>query len=453
MTKAESRPEANIFSGRDTTRDFLFTPPAATTEDADPPLDDAAARDALQQAFPDVLWADEFLENTTVQMRPLTCFGTMIIRRDAAAGSGKTNRDDACRHILEIGRTVDELCKRENGAWGPLDTDSLACFFPGKNDTDALHLARDIQESVQEVNSGSVSIGIASYPTKDYKKSDVFENARKALTHASFFGAGSRVLFDAVSLNISGDEHYQKGDVPGAIAELKQALSLDPQNVNVLNSLGVCYGVAGELEHALEAFRQAIQHDPKEVMAVYNAGYVSGLLTQTADAIAYYQQAEAIDKDVFEVAFQLGKLYLDQGKASEAKEYLKKAVRLQPESWIASFHMGACCEALNMIDEAVSHYEAAVKKNPTDACALSALGILYDEKAENPEISALFCEKAVEMSPENGLYQFRLGKVYTRQEQPDKALSAFSRAVKLGYPADAELAMTQANLQHKDGDG
>ena len=133
-------------------------------------------------------------------------------------------------------------------------------------------------------------------------------------------------------------------------------------------------------------------------------------------------------------------------KPDVAKTYLEKAVRLQPESWIAFLYLGECCEALHMTDEAVMHYETTIKKNPTDACALSALGFLYDEKAENPEISTLFCEKAVEMSPENGLFQFRLGKVYFRQDQPEKALSAYSKALDLGYPAESELALVRASL-------
>ena len=327
----------------------------------------------------------------------------------------------------------------------------LGCFFPGKNDGDTLQLAREIQQRVKELGSASVSIGVASYPTADYGKGAVFGNAGKALTHASFFGAGSAVLFDAVSLNISGDELYQKGDVPGAIEELKAALKLDPENVNVLNSLGVCYGVSGALEEALRTFREAARIDPNEVMALYNTGYVHDLLNRTEDALACYRQAEDTGEEVFEVLFQLGKLYLDRGELDTAKTYLERAVRLQPDAWIAYLHLGECCEALHMTDEAVTYYETTVKKNPSDACALSALGALYDKKAENPEISTLFCEKAVEMSPENGLFQFRLGKIYFRQDQPEKALSAYGKALDLGYPAESELAMVRAHLQENGG--
>jgi len=452
MTPRESKTQPIIFSKRGTTRHFLFNPPTAASDHGDVPFASNGSMEAMRQAYPEIYCGEAFMRYAVEQMRDVSCFGSMIVRMDGVGDTGSSDDGDNTLRILEVSRLVDDLCRMENGTWGPVQADSLGCCFPGKNDADTLQLAEDIQNRVDGLANGSVSIGVASYPTIDFGKADIFDNAGKALMHASFFGANSAVLFDAVSLNISGDELYQKGDVPGAIRELKTALELDPRNVNALNSLGVCYGVQGELEKALEAFKEATRIDPREVMALYNAGYVHGMLNQSEDALKWYQKAEATGEDAFEVIFQLGKLYLDRGDLDTAKTYLEKAVRLQPESWIATLHLGECCEALHLTDEAVMHYETTIKKNPTDACALSALGLLYDEKAENPEISTLFCEKAVEMSPENGLFQFRLGKVYFRQDQPEKALSAYSKALDLGYPAESELAMVRAALP-ADGSG
>ena len=446
MTPRSDKPKPTIFPERGTTRHFLFTPPASASEgEASIESDDSI--EAVRQSFPQIHCNDELLQHAMERVQSVSCFGALIIRMDGIPSDEKSGEgDDDPPRILDVCRMVDALCKMENGTWGPVAADSLACFFPGKNDADTLQLAKDIQERIHGLANGSVSIGVASYPTGDYKKEDVFDNSRKALTHASFFGANSAVLFDAVSLNISGDELYKKGDVAGAIQELKTALKLDPENVNVLNSLGVCYGVEGDLEKALKAFEDAIKIDPQEVMALYNAGYVHGMLQQTEEALRCYQKAEATGEDIFEVLFQIGKLYLEQGALESAKTYLEKAICLQPDAWVAYLNLGECCEALNMPDEAVAHYETTVKKNPTDACALSALGFLYDEKAENPEISTLFCEKAVELSPENGLFQFRLGKIYFRQDQPEKALSAFNKAMDLGYPAESELTMAREHL-------
>ena len=447
MTDQTSKSETTIFTGRDTTNEFLFNPPVASNQEPAAASDKPLTRDAMQEAFPDILWAEEFLGKALEQVQPVTCFGTLVIRLDSIAASDDGKNYDSAARMVDIGGFLAELCQRENGTWGAIDTELLGCFLPGKNDSDTLHLAKDIQIRARGLDRNSVSIGIASYPTADYAKTDILENAKKALTHASFFGPDSAVMFDAVSLNISGDEFYQQGDVTGAIVELKQARKLDPKNINIINSLGVCYGVLGDTDQALDAFKAAFEIDPNEIMALYNAGYVSGLKHRPDDALKYYQRAEAIDNNVFEVAFQIGKLYLDKQDAATAKVYLEKSLQLQPDSWIANFHLGECCEALGLQDEAILYYEAAVKKNPEDACALSALGALYAHKAENPEISTLFCKKAVEISPENGLFHYRLGKIYVQQKKLSKAVSAFKRAAELGHPAESEIDSIKTMLQ------
>jgi tetratricopeptide (TPR) repeat protein len=212
--------------------------------------------------------------------------------------------------------------------------------------------------------------------------------------------------------------------------------------------LGVCYGVRGSLPEALDSFKTAIALDDGHIMAHYNAGYVYRLLDQNDNAMEHFLKAHAAGEEVFEVTFQIGKLYLDMGDPAKGESYLKSAVTLSPDSGTAYFHLGESCQALGKKDEAMVHYETAVKRNPSDAAALSVLGALYDEKGENPEISTMFCEKSVQMSPENGLFQYRLGCVYANNDQPEKALDVFENAIQLGYDAAAEIERVKERLGH-----
>ena len=112
-----------------------------------------------------------------------------------------------------------------------------------------------LREDIAKKTMVCASAGISVYPLLEYRKEDTFGNALKALEHASFFGSDSMVEFDAVSLNISGDKLYQKGDVDGAVKEFQTALRMDSENINVRNSLGVCYGVKGRTRQSLGGIR------------------------------------------------------------------------------------------------------------------------------------------------------------------------------------------------------
>jgi tetratricopeptide (TPR) repeat protein len=447
MTRQSKENLSRLYSSRDTIQHFLLKrskkgESSREAKDLAPSVSPGSSQSSFHE-----LAGNEFIQQAMDFLENAPFFGAMVIKPDTVnPTSMAVDADDAQALIFEIKKVADRLLDQSNGCWGLLETDVIGCFLSGADDVRCLELAGHIQKDIVRRTNRTVSIGAAVFPTIDYGRRDIMDNARKALSHAAFLGPDQTVLFDSVSLNISGDAYYQDEDVDGAVREFQAALKLDPENANVHNSLGVCYGVQGSLEKALDAFKTVIDLDDDHFMAHYNAGYVYSLQNNTQKAMEHFLKADAIGEDVFEVTFQIGKLYLDMCDPSKGKPFLKKALTIRPDSAITHFHLGECCQALDKREQAVVHYETAVKKNPNDAAALSVLGALYDEKGENPEISTMFCEKSVEMSPENGLFQYRLGCVYANNDQLDNALNVFENAIKLGYDAEKEMERVKERL-------
>ena len=186
-----------------------------------------------------------------VELENASGFSAMTVRIDNTV---ETKPAPGLR--FDLAQIIDTACQSAKGIWGQLEPDILGCYFPEHDETSAQTLALSIQSILAEQRTETVSIGIAVYPTLDFQKHQIIDNARKALDHAQFFGPGSLVLFDAVSLNISGDTYYQTGDIDRAVQEFMTALRLDPDNVNVHNSLGVCFGVLGDYDQARAELRR-----------------------------------------------------------------------------------------------------------------------------------------------------------------------------------------------------
>lgn len=387
-----------------------------------------------------------FVQQVVAETKGARRFGLLLVKADKIPGEGDPPVDSG-RPAESIAGIVQDICDRENGKWGTIGGDMLGCCLPEADMDASLAVSQEIQQQVRGLNNGSVSIGAAIYPMLDYEPGQTVENARKALLHAAFFGPGSVVPFDAVSLNISGDALYQAGDIAGAAAEFERGLEIDPREENLYNSLGVCYGVQGDQEKALKAFENALKINPDSAMALHNAGYSKSIMNDTEGALAYLLKAHELDGNLFEAAFHTGKLLVEAGRPEEGKIFLEKALQLNPDSSVGHFFMGECCRETGHPDQAIRAYSAAVKRNPNDAGALSALGLLYAEKGENPEISALFCEKSVELEPENGLYLYRLGCVLqTRGENPS-ALDMFEKAQAFGYDAAERITAVREELE------
>lgn len=404
----------------------------------------------LLQTYPQILSGRQFINRAMAKFYNCQKISVLVMRIDhsqIARNPPESNPLMDC--LLSVAGTLDALCRNANGLWGQLKPAELGCFFPEKTGFFALKTARKIRKELAAHCRKTVSIGIAAYPTLAFTKRQVLDNAYKALDHAAFFGPGSCVSFDAVSLNISGDKCYHEGDISGAIEEFKLALLLDPANVNVYNSLGVCYGIQGSFEKALEAFTAAIQLDPGEVMSVYNAGLVHMLAGNQDQALKRFLEALRISEEVFEILFQTGRLYLEMGDFEKARSYLEKASGHQPAGGSVYRYLGDCYAAEAMTDKAVAAYRKAIKLNPNDAAALSALGYLYGEIGENAEIAIMFCRQSIEISPDNGLYRHRLGILYFKQNMPEAALNEFQKAVKLGHDSTRHIEKVQDGLMAK----
>ncbi|MFC1856438.1 tetratricopeptide repeat protein [Thermodesulfobacteriota bacterium] len=400
-----------------------------------------SGEDLLVKVFPEILSGQNFLDAAIKNLESVSKFGVLIVRID---NPGEVSEEALLAQLIEgVGRVIDAFCSDRKGFWGGLDHGVFGCFFPGADPTSCSQFAETIQKELAQRRKETLSIGVATYPTKNYQKTQILENARKALDHAAFFGPNSIVSFDAVSLNISGDRFYQEGDIQKAVAEFKMALMLDATNVNVYNSLGVCYGVTGDFNQALENFETAIWLDPSEVMAIYNTGLVYVLMDRKDKALEYFLEAHRIDEEVFEVTFQIGRLYLDGGEPVEAIAFLERANTMQPSSGPAARYLGDCLVALNKQRDGVSAFEKAIKINPNDAAALSGLGYLFDALGENAEIALMFCEKSVEIAPDNGLYRNRLGRVYIKENRTEDALDQFQKATELGHDSTEFIEQIQ----------
>jgi len=438
-----TRKRRKIARREETSRHFLLSQTHRRKVDDAPDLGADGVRQILIQAFPSLRCGVDFRQAALEQMGG-GAFVALVIRPDdpletwmAAPGS------DA---LAGVAARLDEACRAAGGLWGVEASGLLAGLWPHCNAAEGLDVARGLQEQVHLRTGRTVTIGVAAHPTLDYAPLEALENARKAAEHAAFFGPNSRVAFDAVSLNISGDTCYERGDIPAAIHEFQKALQLDPQNVNVHNSLGVCYGVLGDHGRALEAFAHALSLESGEYMAVYNMGLIHLLQGRREEALEQFLRAGDMHGDIFEIQFQTGKLRLEMGNPQAARPLLERAARMRSRSGNAQRLLGDCYAELNLPEKAIGAYQKAVKVNPGDSLALSALGRLFDERGENPEIAMIFCKESVSLSPQNPLFRKRLGRLYLKLNRLEEALKEFEQAGLLGQDSAEDIRRVRERM-------
>jgi tetratricopeptide (TPR) repeat protein len=138
------------------------------------------------------------------------------------------------------------------------------------------------------------------------------------------------------------------------------------------------------------------------------------------------------------------------GDPQAARPLLERAARLRPRSGNSQRLLGDCYVQLQAPEKAIDAYKKAVKANPADSAALSALGGLFDEKGENPDIALVFCRESVRISPDNPLFRRRLGGLYSKLNRLDEALGEFEQAGRLGQDCAEDIRRIRERMAQRN---
>ncbi len=308
--------------------------------------------------------------------------------------------------------TFNLVLDNERGIWEYLgDLSFIIAFWDNENTQKASELMVSLKNKMSGALKSSILVGVARFPFHDFTRSQTVDNAIKAIDHAAFFGPDTLIHFDGVSLNISGDRFYQTHQFEMARTDYLKGLEIKPNDINLINSLGVCYGVAGELENARTEFERALKINAKEVMVIYNLGLIHRIEEDLDKAILYLRKARAINDRIFEVELLLGHLLFLKGLHEQALPHLETAIQIDDTSAAAFRLKGEILLADRQPDEAAKAFNRAIKINPSDATSLSGYAKCLEIQNKNLTIALSFAKNSIALEPDNTLFQQRLNTI------------------------------------------
>jgi len=147
-----------------------------------------------------------------------------------------------------------------------------------------------------------------------------------ALACAALADGDERALY----LNLRAYEHERAGQNALALADLKRAHTLDPDDMQALNALGLAYARSGQFEEALRAFLRVAARMPDFAPAHFNMGWASEELGELDAARESWQRSHAIDPANPEPPARLALLAARLGRNAEAQTWAAKALESTP---------------------------------------------------------------------------------------------------------------------------
>jgi tetratricopeptide (TPR) repeat protein len=183
-----------------------------------------------------------------------------------------------------------------------------------------------------------------------------------------------------------------------ALAEVRRALAMNPNDPDALEIEGLCRLRLGEPLEALGPLGRAIAAQPEAAHAHYLYGFAlreAGRLQEAADPLATALRL-APDEPVYLRA--LAELYADLRRYEEALPLARRATEVGPHRAANHVTFGYVASAAGRKEEARRAYETAVALDPNDAAAWNNLGCL-DLEDRQPLRARLRFREALRLDP------------------------------------------------------
>lgn len=329
--------------------------------------------------------------------------------------------------------------------------DTLGILLPGYSLEDAQTWTNKLLERLIPHSERPLYAGIGYFPCPGFSALDVLNNAVKALAHAAYLEPGAVVPMDAVSLNINADSLFNQGLLAEAAGEYEKALLLNQHELNVLNSLGVCYAQLGDTEKAFAMFKRALTVAPDDYMAYYNQGYTFLHQQKWDQAMEKFNQCLALMPNHADTLFQLGRCAQEMGRLGQALDFYQQSQQCPQCPGAVYRYLGEALSLSGRLAEAEEAFKKAIKFNSADPVSLNQLAGLYLGRKANLEIAASLAKRALDINPALARNWQVYGAALAALGRLNEALVVLRQSLSQ-HPMEPSLLLELGRLQVQTGD-
>lgn len=236
----------------------------------------------------------------------------------------------------------------------------------------------------------------------------------------------------AQALNNLGMVFYLDHKYPQAEAALTKALQSDPSLANARVLLGATLGKEGKTKAAIAELERVLKSPLSESaertarMALHQALLESGDYGRALDAL---KPLAAKYPDDVEILYSLGQTYL-----LLAANSFQKIATVSPTSYRVHQILADSLAQQGKYQEAIREYRLALEQKPDLPGIHYQIGLLYRMYENTPASDSIALqefESELRINPNDAWSEYRLGRIYLKQQKTEDAISHLRRAVEL----------------------
>lgn len=255
-----------------------------------------------------------------------------------------------------------------------------------------------------------------------------------------------------------------KSDTAAALGEYQELLTLEPNNIEILNHVGELYAgpAANDLAEGEKYFLRAWALEKKDPTACFWLSVISEQHRDFKAAAAYLENSSALKDDAglvlrlayyytqgggyekaiamleraalkwpdnTEILYFLALGYDDTGRTPKALETLRALLAKAPDNDEARMQLAVISERTGDIAAAEQHFRLLLKKRPDNSNVMNYLGYSLADRGLKLDEAELLIMGAVALEPKNGAFLDSLAWVKYRRGKLAEAYEGIKNAI------------------------
>jgi putative PEP-CTERM system TPR-repeat lipoprotein len=249
---------------------------------------------------------------------------------------------------------------------------------------------------------------------------------------------------EAVSYLMAGIASLAKDDTGAARTALLKARELRPGDPITLRTLAVIALREGNPTMASQYYAELVKANPKLSAAAVGLAQIEAQSGRSEEALATLESAVQQNPDDLAARLVLSRLLLVTGKNQEALAALQPALDQNPRDPEFLEVAGRAQLGLHNTDAAINSFKLLAEAMPNSNVPYLYLTQAYI--AANNNAAALEeAQKAVDIEPKDGPARFTLARLLSQQGKPDDALKILD-SLAVDFPKDVSVSDLQGML-------
>ncbi len=272
-----------------------------------------------------------------------------------------------------------------------------------------------------EPNNDEVYIQKATIDSKLGNHKEAIINLKKALT----------LTDDKLDVwSLLGMEYLYLDDFENARLNFANCIDVDYEDYSALYNIVYCFDMTNEHEQAISYLNNYINTNPYCEVAWHQLGRQYFILKHFKEALRAFDFAVLIDESFIGGYLEKAKTLEELGEYQEAIENYLITLNLDDPTAFAYVRIGECYEKIHKYEAAISYYKKAVHEDPLlDRGWFLLTNIYYDDN--NFQKALYFIAKALKIDEDNALYWRKYATINLKLNFYEEAVIGFKNCLQL----------------------